>query len=153
MNPGKEYALVKRALASIPKEDLVRSILQHLREEEHVPLSIFTTTLSPLEAIVRYLKEAGRKTKEIAEVLHKQPASISEAYRNAKRKVFKPKLTKHYIPLREFQKQPTLSILEVVVTYLHSQPYTYSTIAKMLKRDPRTIWTIHNRAKKKHGMA
>ena len=74
MSSEKEFRSVKEAINKISKEDLVRFILDNKKiskEEllnliqqtlEQVPLSIFTTKLSPLEAITRFMKE---KTKEI----------------------------------------------------------------------------------------
>lgn len=44
----------------------------------------------------------------------------------------------------------TLKPLEAVVEYLHdNQKLTLHQIARLLNRDDRTIWTVHNRAKVK----
>jgi predicted transcriptional regulator len=43
-----------------------------------------------------------------------------------------------------------LSILEVIVEYLHEKKsLSFHEIAVLTKRDDRTIWTCYNRAKKK----
>ncbi len=163
MSSEKELKLVKEAINKISKEDLVRFILDNKKiskEEllnlmqqslEQVPLSIFTTKLHPLEAITRFMKEKARKrTNEIACILNKRPSSISEAYKNSRTKKFKIKKTGIFIPLSEFKSNPKLSILEVVVQYLRNKNLKFTEIAELLKRNPKTIWTVYNRAKKKN---
>lgn len=179
MPSKKEFKLVKESLSKIPKEDLIRFILEHgqvskkelldLKQQalEQVPLTIFTTKLSPLEAVTRFMREKTKKrTNEIASILNKRPSSISEAYRNLKAKKFrikefkikefrakgsKIKKTDIFIPLSEFQHHPKLSILEVVVNYLRKENFPFTKIAKLLKRNPKTIWTVYQRAKKKNA--
>ena len=47
---------------------------------------------------------------------------------------------------------PKLSFLEAIVVYLREiQKLSYSEIARLTNRDPRTIWTSYNRASKKLG--
>ncbi|GAF99559.1 unnamed protein product, partial [marine sediment metagenome] len=49
-------------------------------------------------------------------------------------------------------KDRTLSVLEAIVKYLKEERMlSYHEIAVLLKRDDRTIWTVYNRVKKKHG--
>ena len=44
----------------------------------------------------------------------------------------------------------TLKVLEAIVEYLKEKKgYNYHEIGKLLNRDERTIWTVHNRSKKK----
>ncbi len=53
------------------------------------------------------------------------------------------------IPLRIFSDR-TLSVLEAIVEYLHEKEnLSFHQIALLLNRDDRTVWTCHNRAKKK----
>ncbi|MFH1972939.1 MAG: hypothetical protein ABIJ18_05700 [archaeon] len=143
-------------MKNISKEDLINYILKtqkisrnELLEKlsgEKIPITIFTTDLFPLESIVFYLKK-NHKTNEIARLLNKSPSAISLAYKKAKTKKFKIKETKIYIPLSEFNSK--LSILEVAVYYLRRQDMKFAEIAKLLKRNIKTIWTIYSRAKKK----
>ena len=169
MDPKKEKALV-RAINKISEEGLVREFLQKqlktskkslnklsdeeltklilTKKEEGIPVSIFKTKLHPLEAITRYLKKQNKKITEIARLLNKKPSAISRAHKNSKNKKFQIKKTKFYIPLSEFQK-PKLSILETIVQYLRNKNLKFTEIAKILDRDPKTIWTLNHRAKKK----
>ena len=167
--------LSKESIDKIPKQELVRFISQtlgkdteipksvrdnllsklseqvNLHKENSIPVSIFNTDLPPLEAIVRFLRESQQKgTNEIARLLCKKPASVSEAYRNAKSKEFKFKSTDVFIPILEFQNSPDLSILEVVVTCLRSNNLKFKEIANLLGKDPKTVWTCFSRAKKKN---
>lgn len=142
----QEFELVKAVLGRIPKKDLARLILNQI--EEQIPITIFTTKLSPLESITRYLKEQNKGTNEIASILNKPPSSISQAYKTAKTKPFKITESKISIPLTQFQNKK-LSILEIVIFYLKNQDLKLVKIAALLKRNPKTIWTVYNRAKNK----
>ena len=47
-------------------------------------------------------------------------------------------------------KDRNIAILESIVEYLKDiNNMKYSEIARLLNRDPRTIWTVYKRAKKK----
>jgi len=145
---------LKKILEEISKEELIRFILQRLeeKEKEKVPISIFSTDLSPLEAIVRYLKEKqNKKISQIAKILNKNVSSISTAYKNARSKKFVYKEEKLWIPLSEFKDNPQLSILENVVRFLRNKGMKFTTISSLLNRSPKTIWTIYKRAKKKNA--
>lgn len=137
----------------IPKEELKKLIHEKNKkpiENIKIPLSIFTTKLSPLESIVRHLKEKqNKKINEIAKTLNKNPPAISLAYKNSLTKKFIPKKTNISIPLSKFQNNPKLSILEVVVNYLRNKDFKFTEIAKLLDRSPKTIWTLFNRGTKK----
>lgn len=53
------------------------------------------------------------------------------------------------IPLSIFEKA-NCTAFEAIVQYLHEEKHLrLSDIAKLLERDPRTIWTVYERVKKK----
>ena len=56
-----------------------------------------------------------------------------------------------YIPISVIQDR-SLSIMEVVVEHLSSLGLRNSEIAKLLARSPKTIYTVHVRAKAKRKM-
>ena len=60
-------------------------------------------------------------------------------------------LDEDYIAIpKRFLQNRKLGILEAVTLYLKEKlSYRYSQIAKLLKRDQRTIWCAYNNAKKK----
>ena len=54
-----------------------------------------------------------------------------------------------YVPTSVFRDR-NLKVLEALVTYLKEQQgMRYSHIAKLLNRDPRTIWTVYRKAREK----
>ena len=118
--------------------------------KEKIPLTIFNSGLSPLESIVRYLKETKlQRTSSIAKLLSKTQSAISLAYKNSLQKEFSFKPTKYVIPINIFSQNKHLSILEAVVFYLKQNGKTLAEISEIIDRDPRTIWTLFDRAKKK----
>lgn len=127
-------------------EDLTSSV------EKLIPISIFTTSLSPLEAMVRYLIENILvPEKNVSKILGKNTSTIKTAYKNSSKKKFDFRKSNHFIPLNEFEKNCDLSILEIVVSYLKKQEFGITQIGNIIERDPRTIWTIAKRAETKLG--
>jgi hypothetical protein len=155
----------KHSFEEISREDLIRYVLEKegISEEElaeklgkkpsvagEIPATIFSTSLSPLESITRYLKEnLGKKLVEISRTLGKSPAALSPAYRKAVTKKFEIMETGLLIPLNEFEKNQDLSILEIVVSHLKKRGITLTQISELLKKDVRTIWTVNHRAELK----
>ena len=150
--------------------------LQHLKEHHHIdtrvefssefirehlsgahtviPLSIFCNNkLSPLEALVKYLREhekLGNST--AARMVGRASTATWITYRNAVRKYPKPFFTQpsEYLIPTEVIQTGALSILESVAYHLQTYyKLTYHEIAVLLGRDQRTIWTVCNRARKK----
>lgn len=135
-------------ISSDPKYKKI--ILKEIKEDK-IPLSIFNAGLSPLESITRYLRENLKKrTTQIAKLLNKKLPAISLAYKNSLSKQFIIRKTNIYIPLSEFQDNPKLSILEVIVQFFRNKDLKFTEIAKLLGRNSKTIWTIDQRAKKKN---
>lgn len=133
----------------LTKEDLM-SIYEGI-EEIKVPLSIFSK-LSPLEALVKYLKEnLGLRFHEIASNLNRDDRSIWRTYQQAKSKSiasFKLKEDEMLIPISIF-KNRNLSVLENLVIYLKSLNVSVKEISFLINKNISTIWTAYNRAKKK----
>ena len=133
----------------LTKEDLI-NIYEGI-EEIKVPLSIFSK-LSPLEALVKFLKEnLGLRFSEIASKLNRDDRSIWRTYQQAKYKniPFELKKDELLIPLSIF-KNRNLSILENLVVYLKSNiNVSVKEISFLVNKSLSTIWTAYNRAKKK----
>ena len=53
------------------------------------------------------------------------------------------------IPIKIFHEEPILTPLESIILHLNETGHKHSEIALILTRDPRNIWTICDRAKKK----
>lgn len=133
-----------------------KTILNKLNNDFLIPVSIFTKQLSSLEIICKYLKEEKNlKNIEIASLIDRSSKSVWQAYNSSKKKYpkkFKIINSKYFIPI-SILKNKNLTVLENIVAYLKQfHNLNYSTIAKLLKRDDRTIWTVwHNVLKKRNN--
>ena len=127
----------------------------------NIPPHIFRDrSLSVLEAITEYMKEKLNMTyHEIAVALNRDDRTIWTCYSRAKNKrkgkEAIPRPTEEGdvpIPFDVF-KDRKLSVLEVMTEYLKERlNMTYHTIASLLNRDDRTIWTVYYRVKQKRGI-
>ncbi len=135
---------------------LIKEKKKQQREQgsQYIPVSLFTATpLSSLEAITVYLRETKRHTfVEMESLLGRNQIALATSYRNAKKKDAKQLIlqtSKYQIPCSTL-KNSELSVLETICFYLKKE-YLLSNneIAKLLNKDPRTIWTVLARAKKK----
>ncbi|MBU0461350.1 MAG: hypothetical protein KJ574_02060 [Nanoarchaeota archaeon] len=156
-------------LSMIPKEELIKLALRinTYLEKEHkvskeqlygpsgvlsVPISIFSKVLSPLEALVKFLKEQHDMTyHEIGMTIGRDERGIWVTYRNASKKMKQPFSIPEkdvFVPISIFTKK--LSILESLVRYLRDEKgMKGSEIASALNKSTSTIWTVYNRAKDK----
>ncbi|MBD3249451.1 hypothetical protein GF336_05380 [Candidatus Woesearchaeota archaeon] len=128
-------------------------ILNYSQEDILIPCSIFNNNLSPLETVVKYLKEnLGLKFSRIGELLGRSSKTVWQAYKNSSKKkldsVCSAEESEYSIPISSINAD--LSLLESIVSYLRSHfNLSYHQISLLLKRDERTIWTVYSRAKKK----
>jgi len=120
-----------------------------------VPLSIFNNPLSPLETVVRYLKDIlGFSHSQTAKVLSRNETTIWTTYNNSTSKIDKlsieltPSIHISFVPLLIFSNR-SLSILENLCLYLNKNGMTCSKIAKAINRNDKTVWTVISRAKTK----
>ena len=131
-------------------------LLHKLEEKEIlIPVSIFNDNLSCFETIVKYLREnLNLSNKQIALLIKRSDKTIYQAYKSASEK-FSAKIkindSEYYVPLSNLANRK-LSVLENIVSFLHEHyNLNYSNISKLLHRDPRTIWTVYQRAEKKNA--
>jgi hypothetical protein len=120
-----------------------------------IPIAIFRYNLSPLSCVVKYLREnLELRFTKIAAILKRDNSTIWDAYQKAKKEMpdhYLEENSKHYIPITMFNNRK-LSILESLVYYLKTKfDVKFTEIAQLTKRSPKTIWTSHDRAKKKLG--
>ncbi len=142
---------------SITQEALFSFILTHLpkiKNEIFLPISIFSTSLTTLESIVKYLKEEKKFSLHlIAMHIGRDERNVWNMHRNANKKhpqKFIIVQANLIIPLSIFSQKP-LSAQESIVTYLKDKlHYSYHAIAILLKRNDRTIWTVYHRSGKKN---
>jgi len=136
--------------------DIKEDRLEEDKEKSgEIPISIFKEEVSPAEALCKYLKEnKNLKLNEIAKLIGRDQRTIWTNCNNASKKM-KGKIIVEKrgisIPLDIF-KNRKLSILESTVIYLKEQGFKNSEVADMLGKDPKNIWTLYSRAKKKLGI-
>lgn len=123
------------------------------RPLQDIPLSIFNKKIGCLEAIVKHLKENKELSfKEISNLLQRDQRTIWSTYDKARKKL-KTKLSmdsQYFIPISIISSRK-YSVLESISLYMKdSLNLPFKKIAVLLKRDSRTIWTVYQRAKKKH---
>ena len=136
----------------------IDELLTKARDEQQtlLPVTLLQDPkLSPLETIVKYLKEnRGRTYHQIADLLKRDDRTIWVTYSRAKKKQpaqLNPATTQFLIPALHLADR-TRSVLEHVVTYLHdTHKLRFADIARLLKRDDTTVWTVYKRSTIKGG--
>jgi hypothetical protein len=130
-----------------------QDLLLKALEVDEIPASVFASDLSPLETVVKYLREnLNLSTNSVAERINRSEKTVWQAYHSSQKKKsdkFEIKGISLSIPVSRFSIRK-LSILESVVSFLISEHnMKYSQVADLIKRDDRTIWTVHHRAEQK----
>ncbi|MBW2965379.1 hypothetical protein KY363_08025 [Candidatus Woesearchaeota archaeon] len=120
--------------------------------EESIPISVFSTKLSPSEALCKYLKEnRALSFHEIAVLLNRDDRSVWTSYSRASRKAKGPLKTREEdikIPVSIFNDRK-LSIMEHVVSQMRVRDISNARIAEALNRNAASIATVANRAREK----
>jgi len=131
---------------------LVARLTELVQQRElHVPASIFSTQLSPAEALVKHLKEDKHlRYTEIAKLLNRDQRGLWSSYKRAQEKQTRPLplWNEHLIPISTF-KNRQLSILEHVVHHLRGKGMAVKDIGKLLNKSPSTIAAVHHRVRRK----
>jgi predicted DNA-binding protein (UPF0251 family) len=137
-------------------DSLLREFEVFLRHKEQsepgIPLSVFSDILSPFETVVKYLFEKGMKYSAIGKLMHKDRQVVWTTYKRTIKK--HPKEFEEQesieIPLSRLVSDK-LSVAELIVGYLKDEQHMKnSEIARLMKRDDRTIWTLYKRYKEKN---
>lgn len=121
-----------------------------------VPISIFSTNMPVLQALVLYLRDYEfLPFSHIAQSLGRAESTIRVTYRNASKfssdsSLVLPTNSPIVLPIGDFASP--LSPLEVVVSYLRTLQFRNVDVARMLSLDPRTTSTILRRIKMKEGL-
>ena len=140
----------------ITNYDLIDLLLKKKPESQPgmIPVSIFDNSeLSALEAIAKYMKEnLYLGSGKIAKLLNRNISTISSTYIKARKKMpseFAIGDSEYFIPISEISTRK-FSVLESIVKFLKEKcSLTNIQIAKLLKRDSKTIWTVYTRSRKK----
>jgi hypothetical protein len=146
----KKYNISIKELLKESKKKVKEKADERLIE---IPISIFSSKLSPAEALCKYLKEnKGLKFSEIGRLINRDERGIWNSYKKGikkiKTKIKIGKVDEIMISIKIFANR-RLSILESVVKYLKEEGYRNNEIARLLDKDERNISTLYLRAKKK----
>ena len=146
----KEQGLSEEEIAGLASKLLKTAA----KEEVKIPISIFNDNLGSLESIVKYLRENLLLSfRQIAELTNRNGVALAVSYRNAKKKhetkFVVTEISPYSIPI-SILKDRNLSVLENISAYLKDTfGLNYHSVAVLLNRDDRTVWTVYQRAKKK----
>ena len=148
---------LKQLLASLSaKHNLSPQELASIAQDEKnitIPMSIYSDKrLSMLEATVKYLKEElSLRFSAIGKILNRNERTIWVTYSNAKRKSpQRLKISQGISMPVAVLSDRRFSALEQAVGFLkEAYSLRFSEIARILKRDDRTVWTCYFRLKKK----
>jgi hypothetical protein len=146
--------LMRQYIRGLDKEQLIALFIRHMQPREEpvkIPVSIFNAKLTAFESVVKYMREELQYSNaKVALLLIRSPQTVWLTYRNAKKK-HPQKLTAvisdHDLPMTIFATNG--SIFAATVKYLKDQGVKNQEIARLLKRNVKTITTVYYRAKKR----
>lgn len=155
----KQLLEVLTLLKKLDPKDVLKLVREKEKQKQEqqsaiIPISLFSATpLSSLEAITVYLRDVQQLTfVQMETLLGRNQIALSTSYRNAKKKYngkIEVKETKFSVPCGVIANRQ-FSVLENITLHV-KRVYNLpnAKIAKLLGKDPRTIWTVLERAKKK----
>lgn len=116
-----------------------------------IPISIFSSPLSPAEAVVSYMKEHKELSyAEIARKLNRDQRGIWCTHNRAmKKNAYLMTESEHHIDTIRLQNRG-LSILENVVMRLKEQKLSNKRIAEIVNKKANTIGAVCHRIKRKN---
>lgn len=140
--------IIVQLVASLSAEEKQKVLELLLEKKEGLPISIFRSKLSGLEAIVVYLKGKGKSIAEIGKTLNRRKSTLYTTYHKAKEK-FSGKLDasdeSFVVPLTIFSNRK-YAVLESMVAYLKDeQKLSFAQISILLNKKYSTIRTVYVR--------
>lgn len=151
----KETDALRKILKTLStRYDISSQDLTKITDENiTIPLSIYSDkNLSMLESTVKYLKEElNMRYSKIGRLLKRDERTIWVTYHNSLKKSNKKTIISDgiSIPIKIFSKR-RFGILESAVGFLkEDHGLKFSEIARILRKDDRTIWTCYKRLKDK----
>lgn len=128
---------------------------ENRKKVDAIPINVFSEKLSPLMSAVKYLHDnKNMGFSKISKLLNRDQRTIWTEYNYSKDKPSfseeKLNSSRFYIPFVVLKKRD-LSFLESICSYMKSQGFSNKEMSLILNKDPKTIWTVLNRAKNKSG--
>ena len=144
-----EFLEKSKTRYNLSEKEIVK-LVENKKSFLSIPVSIFRNDLSPLEAVVQYLRESGYSLKEISVLLNRSNKTIWTTYTNAIKKKVKLDVDyEFFIPLFVVSNRK-LSSLENICVYMKEElSLSFVKISRLLGKHKNTIWTTYQRARKK----
>ena len=141
---SQNYSLSDNEINSLFKSCETNDIL--------IPIDIFSSDISPAEALVMYLKDVQKLNfADMEKLLNRNQRGLWTSYKNGKaRNIALPKVMSNcFVPISIFSVR-NLSILEALTKHMveNVKVSTYK-IAKLVNKSPSTIGSVYCRVKKK----
>src|SRR3989338_5030649 len=152
VNRDPEFILFKSIFLRLKERYSLSSteLLNNVEDNLNIILlNIFIHMLSPLETITKYLKENSQYSiKSISKIINRSEKTVWFAYNSSRKKHPFPLQfsdTKYFIDPSIFADRK-FSIMEHIVFHLKTAyALAFRDIAKLINRDPRTVWTTYRR--------
>ncbi|MFH1511103.1 MAG: hypothetical protein ABIF10_05410, partial [Candidatus Woesearchaeota archaeon] len=151
ISKDKRLFELQRLLAELQQQYKLsrEDVLKAAERSVLIPVSLFSSGLSSLEIIVKYLLENQKLSiSEVSRLVLRPRQAVYQAYKSSKLKSpsrFKPRPSKFDFPVFVIANS-RYSVLESIVRFLKiHHNLSFAAIAALLCRDQRTIWTVHNR--------
>ena len=154
MKERKELVEAILQLVSSLSQEEKKDVLNHLQQKnEGLPISIFRSGISGLEAIVVYLKDVKELSiGEISKLLNRKKSTLYTTYQKAKQKLAKEidfSDNSIVVPYNIFADR-NFAVLESLVTYLKDDlKLSFVKISTLLDKKYSTVRTVYVRYKKK----
>ena len=134
--------------------DFVKSSADYSAEKNGIelPVKIFSTKISGLRAIVKYLVDVKLLSfSQIARLLNRDPRTIWTSYNAVRNEIAigDSKCADYLTINSKVFRDSSLSILESLSHALKEKSFSLTEISVFLNKSPKTIWTVLSRAKNK----
>lgn len=147
MREKEDIQELKESLRQLQQIVLSHERALGLIREDTIPASVFCTELGALESIVVYLRELHQLSYvNIGKKLSRSAAVIGVVYRTARKKYQQPLSVTSAVavPVAIFADR-SVSMQRHLVRYLHDQrKMQFCDIARLIHRNPRTVWTAYH---------
>ena len=145
--------LLSELVTSLSQKEKQEVLEKLLGRREGIPISVFRSGISGLEAIVVYLKDVkGLSIIEISELLNRKRSTLYTTYKKAKEKLstdLDVSDTSVLIPYEIFADRK-FAVLESLVAYLKNEmKFSFFKISALLNKKYSTVRTVYVRYNKK----
>ncbi|MBR9699941.1 hypothetical protein GOV09_05780 [Candidatus Woesearchaeota archaeon] len=153
LRKDKRFLQIRELLEQLEKDyGISKKEILEISEDILIPVSLYSSGLSSLEIIVKYLKEGKQfSLSTIAKLTGRSKQGVWQSLSHARKKhpkAFVSDASPYDFPVSIISDKKH-SVLESIVVHLkEAHSLSYAQIARLLNRDQRTVWTVYNKVKK-----